>query len=605
MTRKVRRVAQNQFNCPTLVGAQLENRPFGLSCFGDHWDERAYYSELLSGVVSSNGNSMSALTLALFEDSGWYKANYSVAELSPWGHGMGCEFVENDCIDKSGKVAQFGKSFFCTEENAHGCNPSHTHKSDCSIFYYDEGHSIPSKFQYFSNPSKGGLSHIDYCPVYNGLYENYDCTDPNSEVNSAYWEEYGSDSRCFQTAEDTRSSSRCYQTACVKNEHKVKLHVKGRWYTCDYDFQVIQVNTYRDLHVTCPRLSAICPDMYCPANCSGAGKCIFATGQGRFPTTSKCECDNPGMTNPGCSETVIVKKTWLDDSSMLVNTAVSSKSSDPLVMLFESGPEDWAFWSWVWFAILLAMATIFSVIVFRKCCKWCNKRTSRWNLLKLCPYTVEIVRKKPTEQSKLPPRRSSKTSAEQSNLPPRRASTRELETRSDSSDSLSQLPNNIPPAQAGPSILQTPRQSISQMPPLSLSSSHFPPLHMIPPPNTYHCPLRPGRHSIHDMRHHPPAHLISPPRHPSPPRSNRVRWYDQSSDEYDHQDAPSNPLTNARPNGHLNGPSNVHPNTLSNGHSNDHINTYPNPHSNAHPNAHSNAHSNVLLKLHSNTLPTQ
>jgi Leishmanolysin len=57
VTPKVRAVARNQFNCQTLTGANLENQPTRAdSCVGDHWDERLFYPEALSGVISPTSN---------------------------------------------------------------------------------------------------------------------------------------------------------------------------------------------------------------------------------------------------------------------------------------------------------------------------------------------------------------------------------------------------------------------------------------------------------------------------------------------------------------------------------------------------------------------
>lgn len=57
VTPKVQAVARNQFNCPTLAGAQLENQPTrSESCTGDHWDERLFYPEALSAVISPTTN---------------------------------------------------------------------------------------------------------------------------------------------------------------------------------------------------------------------------------------------------------------------------------------------------------------------------------------------------------------------------------------------------------------------------------------------------------------------------------------------------------------------------------------------------------------------
>lgn len=39
----------------------------------------------------------SRLTLALMEDTGWYKANYSLAQDLSWGKNLGCDFVMKSC----------------------------------------------------------------------------------------------------------------------------------------------------------------------------------------------------------------------------------------------------------------------------------------------------------------------------------------------------------------------------------------------------------------------------------------------------------------------------------------------------------------------------
>lgn len=42
---------------------------------------------------------ISRITLALMEDTGWYRANYSLAQDLQWGAGLGCDFVKKSCGD--------------------------------------------------------------------------------------------------------------------------------------------------------------------------------------------------------------------------------------------------------------------------------------------------------------------------------------------------------------------------------------------------------------------------------------------------------------------------------------------------------------------------
>lgn len=39
----------------------------------------------------------SRITLALMEDTGWYRANYSMAQPLSWGLKAGCDFVLKSC----------------------------------------------------------------------------------------------------------------------------------------------------------------------------------------------------------------------------------------------------------------------------------------------------------------------------------------------------------------------------------------------------------------------------------------------------------------------------------------------------------------------------
>lgn len=41
--------------------------------------------------------SISSMTLAALEDTGWYKPIYSKAEVPIWGHSEGCNFITQAC----------------------------------------------------------------------------------------------------------------------------------------------------------------------------------------------------------------------------------------------------------------------------------------------------------------------------------------------------------------------------------------------------------------------------------------------------------------------------------------------------------------------------
>jgi leishmanolysin len=60
---------------------------------------------------------LSNLTLALFEDSGWYLPNYAAADVLPWGRGAGCPFASAECVS-NGVIVAGGEGFFCDATNS-------------------------------------------------------------------------------------------------------------------------------------------------------------------------------------------------------------------------------------------------------------------------------------------------------------------------------------------------------------------------------------------------------------------------------------------------------------------------------------------------------
>eukprot|EP00550_Attheya_septentrionalis_P006619 CAMPEP_0198291900 /NCGR_PEP_ID=MMETSP1449-20131203/9251_1 /TAXON_ID=420275 /ORGANISM="Attheya septentrionalis, Strain CCMP2084" /LENGTH=731 /DNA_ID=CAMNT_0043990585 /DNA_START=8 /DNA_END=2200 /DNA_ORIENTATION=+ len=359
VTPKVATIAKNIFNCQTLEGAQLENQPTGDdSCYGDHWDERLYYPEAMSGVISPHTNVLSPLTLALMEDSGWYKANYTMASSSPWGMNASCDFVTEPCLVESANgatsVPDYGRGYFCQRPSARGCSPTHTHKASCSMADHSMSFpptNIPARFQYFSDPNIGGSQQNDFCPVYGSNYdqktaEELACDGGDPPFVNIYSEEYGENSICV---ESSSGEGKCHIHACIKDDMVVKIQYLGEWLTCNYDFEelTIRLTTGLTSRLTCPRLTAVCPDMICPFNCAGRGVCNYEHVQNGTKKAPRCECFDSSDTSEACSSSLIPDGKWLQDDSGLMDN-IRSSFLDPLVAVFVSDPNDWETASYAW-----------------------------------------------------------------------------------------------------------------------------------------------------------------------------------------------------------------------------------------------------------------
>jgi len=390
VTDKVAQVARNQFDCQSLAGAQLENQPTGAeSCTGDHWDEKLFYPEALSGVISPTTNVMSPLTLALMEDSGWYQANYSMSRVSPWGLGVGCDFVTEPCLEDTTDpdtgetevaVPSYGEGYFCNSASQRGCSPAHTHKMACTVIDYSLffPQRLPDQqFSYFPDePSQGGPRQADYCPVYGSTYaglraDQLDCRDPgNADLLNFYSEDYTENSMCFETSSD---EGRCYIAQCIKSEFVLKVNIRGDWFTCERDFQQISVNVGSGViatTLTCPRLSQACPDMFCPANCAGRGVCNFdsvVNGTAR----PRCECFDGEDDSPGCVDSFFADGKYLDDSDGLFSD-LEPGFFDPLVSVFVDHPDQWTTASWAWAAGLFVILLLMVLCICSSC--WPKRR---------------------------------------------------------------------------------------------------------------------------------------------------------------------------------------------------------------------------------------
>ena len=418
VTDKVRQIARNQFDCPTLEGASLENQPTRTdSCTGDHWDERLYYPESMSGVLSPTTNILSSLTLALMEDSGWYKANYTVTRMSPWGLGAGCDFVEKECLTAvaggSPTIPDYSRGFFCASENDKGCSSEHSHKMACQVINYlfVVGQDVPAENQFFSTTTLGGPRQADYCPVYGNTYgnrkaEGLDCrisTNTPSFPNT-YNEVYGPNSKCVVSSS---GEGRCYESFCVKSDMTFQFNVVGRFYVCEYDFEKKSIplsDGTRPHTVTCPRLSQACPDLFCPFNCAGRGICDY-TNTENGTVRPVCKCFDPTDTSAACSDSLIPDGGFLDDAGTLLDN-LEENFFDPLVAVFVDHYDLWTTASWAW---AIGLVTVGVILILCVCSSLCPSPTrgkgKSGALSRSRPVQYRAV---PTRSSRAPPTRSSR-----------------------------------------------------------------------------------------------------------------------------------------------------------------------------------------------------
>ncbi|XP_033069153.1 leishmanolysin-like peptidase isoform X3 [Trachypithecus francoisi] len=176
VTPRVVEEARKHFDCPVLEGMELENQG-GMGTELNHWEKRLLENEAMTGSHTQN-RVLSRITLALMEDTGWYKANYSMAEKLDWGRGMGCDFVRKSCkfwIDQQRQKRQM-LSPYCDTLRSNPlqltCRQDQRAVAVCNLQKFPN--PLPQEYQYFDElsgipaedlPYYGGSVEIaDYCP---------------------------------------------------------------------------------------------------------------------------------------------------------------------------------------------------------------------------------------------------------------------------------------------------------------------------------------------------------------------------------------------------------------------------------------------------------
>ncbi|KAE8581715.1 hypothetical protein XENTR_v10024914 [Xenopus tropicalis] len=300
VTPRVTEEARKHFDCPILEGMELENQG-GIGTELNHWEKRLLENEAMTGSHTQN-RVFSRITLALMEDTGWYRANYSMAERLDWGRGQGCDFAMKSCkfwIDKLKRKNQ-RLSPFCDTVRSNPlqltCRQDQKAVAICNLQRFAS--PLPQEYQYFDDipgvladdlPHYGGAVEIaDFCPFaqefrwhQSGEFQrSSDCRAPENQPASSKnygAERYGPGSACleqrsaFVMEQCTKRmsypdwGSGCYQVSCTEDGLQVWVHDTP--YLCTKWGQILRVRVQMnawlyDGNLVCPP----CPDFceMCP-----------------------------------------------------------------------------------------------------------------------------------------------------------------------------------------------------------------------------------------------------------------------------------------------------------------------------------------------------
>ena len=262
--------ARIHFGCNSIEKLPLEDQG-GEGSAGSHWEGRYMLGDYM---VSTNydENVISDITLALFEDSGWYKPNYYTGGLFRFGKNIGCQFFENNCLINQKAVFP---NEFCDKSKEPKCLSSHLGTGECYIGDYNSIMEIPKKYQYFKKENLGGLVNANFCPAANSYYESDSKKTHYFETNCRYgaslniFEHYGevigNKSLCFESSLVPRYSpqpykwrSICYKISCDRVNKNIIVFINDLNVTCPYNGRILKKVKGFKGKIKCPDYNLVC-----------------------------------------------------------------------------------------------------------------------------------------------------------------------------------------------------------------------------------------------------------------------------------------------------------------------------------------------------------
>lgn len=248
------------FGWKDLEYVELEDEG-GTAVKGSHWKRRNLKDDLMSGIAGENMYSI--LTLAAFEDLGFYRVNYSKAEAPVWGYQEGETLLAEQCLINGNSQV---KSLFCSQPDGYLCTADRLAYGKCEVGIFDS--MLPAYSRYFEDPNEGGVSLLmDYCPSVQ-RFANTGCRDgtealmPGSVISPT--------SLCLEGNGDIEINGHkpftiCAPVQCDRESRTYKIKVNGSlvYVSCPENskFNLTDASeAFVSGTITCPPYRSMCHD---------------------------------------------------------------------------------------------------------------------------------------------------------------------------------------------------------------------------------------------------------------------------------------------------------------------------------------------------------
>ena len=248
------------------------------------------------GTSYSSTQKVSVFTLSLFEDTGWYQANYNYAQNYQWGKFEGCQFFKN----VSCNITQHSQYWCNTVDieytsqpiGGSGCIMNNEGIGYCKIFAHSS--DIPNDYRWFNDNRIGGSINSQYCPFETPKYSgngNYFCWDSTVRSSDAFGV-FRHDSRCHNYIKNGfRKEGGCSIHKCLDynprpNEWKsveITFYITNVTVVCNRNDAYTYKSAGLDYMIECPNIDWVCRNAK-PFECiwgewsSNENKCLCKVG---------------------------------------------------------------------------------------------------------------------------------------------------------------------------------------------------------------------------------------------------------------------------------------------------------------------------------------
>ena len=281
--------AKKYFNCENITGVELEDSSSYDDYNNSHWEARILLGEYMNSEVHTPEQAISGFTLALLEDSGWYKANYYTGGLMRFGKHQGCAFLYEDCEVNDNSKNKFKNDLFavsaindlqrttCSSGRQSRCYIITNNKmsrglhisgkeiaDDCFVSDFDKDEEDLSFFVGSCNKGNGEYGTKIY---YNNNYRG-----KNGNFPDIFGEEISDNSFCVLSSvvplslKDTNINEFniyngithpiCYPMFCTSKSLTIQIY--NHYIVCPREGGIVEVKGDYNGYVHCPDYNLIC-----------------------------------------------------------------------------------------------------------------------------------------------------------------------------------------------------------------------------------------------------------------------------------------------------------------------------------------------------------